>query len=304
LWRFTGSVRGVNPILETWHIVVRELRKNFRSVKGIVLLTLSVLGGGGLALIHVFLEQGQKKLSEGIGTELSQGKLEEANEMLFQKWYGNPEIAKYLAPSTSALPLATLITYAFIPLLIAIIGFDGISGEVQHRSVRFWTARSRKTSYYLGKVLGLWLTVSLMLLIMHSIVWIVLIVGGADTASKVAFWGLRYVVTTIPVAGAWTGIAVLLASQFRTPLVSLLTVCALFFIMFLADKVGSAVTMMKNASGRTDAVNWLDYAYPSAYDGFLLHPSPAKWGLGLGLSMAFLVLTSLAGMAIFQKRDV
>jgi ABC-type transport system involved in multi-copper enzyme maturation permease subunit len=295
-----GSVLHVNPLIETWLIVLRELRKNFRSVKGIVLLLLSVLGGAGLALIYVFIEQGKKEYLK----DITEAQIEQARQTGLEKFYGGVDIAKYLAPSPEALTIATYCTFWFMPLLIAIIGFDGISAEVQHRSVRFWTARSRKSSYYAGKVLGLWSTTTLMLLIMHVIVWIVLIVGGAGNASKIVGWGIRYFATVIPVAGAWTGLAVLIASQFRTPLVSLLTVCSLFFVMFVADKIGSAITLWKISNGQEGAKNWLHFVYPSAYDEMLLNPSAARWGLAVGLSALFLMVTSGTGMLIFERKDV
>jgi ABC-type transport system involved in multi-copper enzyme maturation permease subunit len=299
----------VNPIIETWHIVVRELRKNFRSVKGIVLLTLSVLGGCGLALIQIFIDKETKQIASGAFEMIDQAQREQSLEKILEWWFRDKVLASYLSHSPSALALITIITFNFIPLLIAIIGFDGISGEVQHRSVRYWVVRSRKASYYLGKVIGLWFTAVAMTLIMHAIVWIVLVVGGVDKSSSVLFWGLRYWITVVPTVAAWTGLGVLIASQFRTPLVSLLSVCATFFVMFIADKIGSAYVFRDFVAAATDGKtiapqNWVDYFYPSSYDGFLLHPSPAKWGIGLGLSMAFLVVTSLAGMTIFQKRDV
>jgi ABC-type transport system involved in multi-copper enzyme maturation permease subunit len=297
---FTSTVRSVNPLLEIWLIVARELRKNFRSIKGIALLVLSILGGGALALIYVFVEQGKREYAK----DISQAQFQELREKGIEKLYGDLDMAKYLAPSPEALTFATYCTFWFMPLLIAIIGFDGISGEVQHRSVRFWTARSRKTSYYMGKVLGLWATVTLMLFIMHTIVWAVLVIGGAGNAGAIVGWGLRYFAAVIPVVGAWTGLAVLLASQFKTPLVSLLTVCALFFVMFLADKIGAAYKLYRMANGQENAKNWLDYFYPSAYDNLLLHPHPAKWGLALGLCALFLAATSACGMFAFQRRDV
>lgn len=297
---FTGSVRLVNPLLEIWIIVLRELRKNFRSVKGIALLALSLLGGGVLALAYAFLEQKKKEFGVG-GKDMD---LQAMRQQGLETFFGDKDIASYLAPSPEGITIATFCSYWLLPLLIAIVGFDGISGEVQHRSVRFWTARSRKTSYYIGKFVGLWLTVSAMLLVTHAIVWGVLIVFGASNATAVLGWGLRYYITLIPVAGAWTGVAVLLASQFRAPLVSLLSVCTLFFVMFTADKVGMVVANFRKAGGQTDAKNWINYIYPSAYDDFLLHPSPKMWGLGLALCAAFIVVTTGAGMTIFQKRDV
>jgi ABC-type transport system involved in multi-copper enzyme maturation permease subunit len=296
---FTGSVRAVNPILETWIIVSRELRKNFRSVKGIALLTLSVLGGAVLALAYAFIEQKKKEFGIANGEGL-----ETMRQNAYMQLYGDEAMAKYLAPSSEGLAFSTYVSFWLLPLLIAIVGFDGISGEVQHRSVRFWTARSRKTSYYAGKVVGLWLTIVGMLLVTHVIVWIVLVIFGASSASAIFGWGVRYFVTIIPTAAAWTSVAVLVASQFRAPLVSLLSVCALFFVMFVSNVGGGLYTAIQKAKGNEGAKNFVNYIYPSAYDSFLLHPSPAKWGMALGLCFAFVIVCGGLGMAIFQKRDV
>jgi ABC-type transport system involved in multi-copper enzyme maturation permease subunit len=281
----------VNPLVETWIIVSRELRKNFRSIKGIALLTLSVLGGGVLALAYAFMEQKKKEFGVANGENM-----ETLRQNAYMQLYGDEAMAKYLAPSSEGLAFSTYVSFWLLPLLIAIVGFDGISGEVQHRSVRFWTARSRKTSYYAGKFVGLWLTVVGMLLVTHVIVWIVLVVFGASSATSILGWGLRYFITLVPTAAAWTSLAVLVASQFRAPLVSLLSVCTLFFVMFVADVGGAILAGVQKAKGNAEAKNLVNYIY--------LHPSPAKWGLALGLCFAFVVLFGAVGMAIFQKRDV
>jgi ABC-type transport system involved in multi-copper enzyme maturation permease subunit len=291
----------VNPLLEIWIIVARELRKNFRSIKGIALLVLSVLAGAVFALVYAYVE---RKAPDLLGQSMGSSDMGAIRERLFLEFYGNEELAKHLAPSPYALAGTTGFTLWIVPLLIAIVGFDGISGEVQHRSVRFWVARARKSSYYAGKFLGLWLTITAMLFVINLIVWIVIGIYGSTAAGSVVGWGLRYFVVVIPVVGAWTALAVLIASQFRTPLVSLLTVCTTFFVVFIANKVGAFVTFMKVQGGNKDARNWMDYIYPSGFDRWLLHPSPKEWGVGLALSLVFIVTCSGAGIAIFQKRDV
>ena len=44
-----------------------------------------------------------------------------------------------------------------------------MSGELQHRSVRFWTVRTRRWSYFIGKILGLWALVALITLVLNII---------------------------------------------------------------------------------------------------------------------------------------
>ena len=41
------------------------------------------------------------------------------------------------------------------------------------RRVRYWTLRTRRASYFVGKWLGLWATVSAVTFAMHALIWIV-----------------------------------------------------------------------------------------------------------------------------------
>ena len=37
------------------------------------------------------------------------------------------------------------------PMLVALMGFDSISADIQHKGVRYWTLRTRRASYFVGK---------------------------------------------------------------------------------------------------------------------------------------------------------
>ncbi|NOU34531.1 MAG: ABC transporter permease [Polyangiaceae bacterium] len=280
----------MNPIQEVILIVQRELRKNFRSVKGIVLLILSLLGGGAFAVINAILTRLKTREMGDVPEE----QFRMIREQGLTKFYdGDADMGRFLSDSPDILWTVSLITIWLTPLLVAVLGYDGVSGEVQHRTVRFWTVRSRRTSYFMGKFFGLWLTVSGVTLVMHLLVWIISTFGGVASAGTVFGWGLRYWMVSIPIAGAWSAIAVLIASQFRTPMVSLLSICIVFFVLFCLKLTGVWFESVP-----------LTCVYPGTLDNFLLNPQMKRFAIGLAIAAGFIVTGAGAGSAIFAKRDV
>src|SRR5215472_7597808 len=82
----------VNPLLEVWLLVGRELRKTFRSVKGLLMLGMSMLG----ATVSTFrIPKIEESLSEA--QKLGPDKLHEAKARLFGDMYLNDATGERLA---------------------------------------------------------------------------------------------------------------------------------------------------------------------------------------------------------------
>ncbi|MGH7280217.1 MAG: hypothetical protein ACRELY_01720, partial [Polyangiaceae bacterium] len=79
----------MNPVFEVALIAQRELRRNFRSAKGVVMAVLTLLGGVGVALVRLKVEQ----LNAGRFTPDDVQQLQSA---LLVKQYGD-EQGHYLA---------------------------------------------------------------------------------------------------------------------------------------------------------------------------------------------------------------
>lgn len=287
----------MNPGAEVALVAQRELRKNVRSAKGIVLLVLSLLGGAIVALILAFFE---KKKRELIASELASLPPEAAaeltnkiqREIILQLGDGDEALGDALVKAPGALLGALKVTVWFGPLLVALLGFDAISGELQHRTVRYWTVRTRRLSFYVGKVLGLWSVVSLLTLLVHALIWGIVIARG-EAAGAVIEWGPRLWAVTLPISLVWCAIAQLVASQFRAPILSLLVTLGSFFVLW----IGYVLAL----SGKVPP---LLYLYPNAYDNWLLHPHPDRLFEGLGICLASAAVYVAAGAAVFAKRDV
>ena len=201
--------------------------------------------------------------------------------------------AKYIADSPEVIFAGLIITIWLTPMLIALLGFDSFAGDVQHRTIRYWTVRARRGSFFAGKFLGLWTTVSAVTLAIHALIWVVCIARGEATAAETLSWGIRFWVVSLPMSAAWCGVAVLVSSFFRMPMVALLTTFAAYFALWLVWVIGVA--------SDTSA---LLYFYPNYYDKLLLSPQLWTAASGFGACALMATLCVGGGTLLFSKRDV
>lgn len=278
----------MSPLQEIRHIVLRELRKNFRSVKGIALAVLTLLGGCGIALL---IAKAYEFKRQELG-QVSPEAIHEARLAILKKAY-EPDKANWLVDAPDALLGLLNFTIWLTPLLIALMGFDAIAPDIQHRSVRYWTLRSRRWSYFVGKWAGLWATVSAVTFALDLFVWMVTIIRGDAPAASTLGWGIRFWLISLPISAVWCGIAVLISSLFRSPIVALLTTFGAFFVLWVAYWTGLVA-------------HWepLVYVYPNHYDYFLLHPRIDRVGIGLLSCLGMTGLYVFTGSTLFARRDV
>jgi len=276
----------VSPFVEVELVASRELRRSLRSAKGGILAALSLGGGAAVSLVFAWFDRVQRQaIPQGVD-------LSAIREGFFVRGYGETT-GRALVASPYSLWMMLVATLWLSPLLVALLNFDSISGEMQHRSVRFWIVRVRRSSYILGKYLAAWLVVLTVMLGMNVVVWGVTIAVGNLAPAHVLAWGIRFFAVSIPISAAWCGIAALVGSQFKTPMLSLLAICAGFFALWL----------LRVTAGFTQT-EWISYAYPNAYDRWLLSPNAADVGVGLLGTGAIAVMTTLAGTILFQRKDL
>lgn len=279
----------MSPLSEIRFVAQRELAKSFRSAKGIVLLVLSLLGGTGATLLLVKAQQLKREKLAGADPEALRALREDAATQIF----GDPATGKSLADAPEVLVVVLLLTIWLTPLVISLLGFDSVSGDLQHKAVRYWTLRTRRWSYFVGKFAGVWATVSMMTFAMHALVWILTIVRGEATAASALGWGLRFWLITLPISAAWCGIATFVSSLFKTPIISLLVIFASFFGLWLLWMIGQVT--------HAEA---MQYAYPNFYDALLVNPRVDRALTGLAACLGMAALYVGGGSYLFMKRDV
>lgn len=266
----------------------RELAKSFRSAKGIVLLLLSLLGGTGATLLLVKVQELKRVKLADVSPEAIRAMREEAMATAF----GDPATGKALSEAPEVLLAVLMLTIWLTPMMIALLGFDAVSADLQHKTVRYWTLRTRRASYFIGKWAGIFGTVSLITLTMHAIIWGVCIARGEAPAATAFGWGLRFWLVTLPISAAWCGLAALVSSLFRAPVLALLVTLATFFALWVLWVIG------------VQGVHAFSYAYPNFYDAFLLSPRMDRAMIGLGACLGMAALYVGAGSALFARRDV
>src|SRR5260221_8625977 len=144
-------------------IVARDLLRSVRSVKGIILGILTLIGAFITAMICTWLE-GQNRAKVGAGSTQAYIDLKRS---AIEKATGDASLASYIASVPYSLLLFLKVTIWLGPLLIALLGFDGVASDLQHRSVRFWTLRARRWSFLVGKFFALWALVALITLVLN-----------------------------------------------------------------------------------------------------------------------------------------
>ena len=279
----------MSPISEIRFVAQRELAKSFRSAKGIVLLVLSLLGGTGATLLLVYVQQLKRAKLAGANADMLRELREDAATQIF----GDPQTGKSLADAPEVLIAVFLLTIWLTPLVISLLGFDTVAGDLQHKSVRYWTLRCRRWSYFVGKFVGVWATVSMMTLAMHSLIWVLCIARGEAPAATALGWGIRFWLITLPMSAAWCGIATFVSSLFRSPIISLLVIFAAFFGLWLFWMIGQVAH-----------VEALQYAYPNFYDAMLVNPRLDRMMTGFACCVGMAALYVGGGSYLFSRRDV
>jgi ABC-type transport system involved in multi-copper enzyme maturation permease subunit len=145
----------------------------------------------------------------------------------------------------------------------------------------------------LGKYFGAWLSVLLVTFGMNVIVWIATAAVGGLPIGTVLGWGVRFFAVSVPIGAAWCGIATLVGSQAKSPMLSLMFIFAAFFALWL----------LRVVAGFSQA-EWLSYLYPNIYDDFLLSPKASDVARGLLGTGLIATVTVTAATLLFERRDL
>lgn len=249
----------MNPLQETWLVFAHEVRRALRSAKTLVLL---ILYGLASVMSGIVFVAATRKAQEGLSS-LAPGAAADPEAMLKFKmgalsfFFGKEEeLLRFLAE----VPVIVLFFYKFalffLPLLIALMGFDQISGELSTRSLRYVSLRARRGSLLAGKVLAqaavlLGLTAVLNLAVfVYAAATTTPFNVGSGLLAMARFWLLALIYVS-----AYLGLTALCSALFRTPIVSLLTaLCALFGFWLLA------------ILGKFESMSFLRWLTPSTYE--------------------------------------
>ncbi len=271
-------------------IARRELVRNLRSTKGIALTALFLIGG----MVPRVLQTLFQRLTDGTGIhEMSSTAKQQLFRELLEKQYGDAALARYLSGSPVLLYSLFSGTLTFLPLFILVIGFDQLAGEAQHRTLRYTAGRAQRASIVVGKALGIWGVVAVMVLVLHVTVWLFGLAQG-ESASAILAWGPRFWFLNVVAAAAYVGFTSLMSSLVRTPIVALFAGIGGGFVLWLGYSVLGFFE-------RTKLAVW---AFPNNYEHLLMSPDPLRVVSGMALLVGWGALCVAAASVVLARTDV
>lgn len=273
----------MNPMQEVGHLVGRELRRSVRSAKGLVLFLLCAMGAAGTAMLISASERALKDGHlDGSGAQRQ-----------FLEGFYDAAVASRLANVPGIVIWMLIGTVALAPGFVALLGFDAVSAELQFRSVRYWTVRMRRGSYFVGKVVSVFVLAALATFIAQTLGWGIAIARGVAPFGDTLSWGLVLWLTILPILLAWCALSVFLSSLVRTPILALLFNFGANFLLWMCWLVGKLAEQP-----------WVRFVYPNHVDSYLLSPASDRVAIGLVTTIVFAALFTVAGTFVFQQRDL
>lgn len=289
----------MSPIQEAGLTCVREMRRNLRSAKGLVMAVLFLLGGGAASLIYAALSSFTDRLREG--RNITDDMMRQVRAEFWQQVW-NADVGNYLADA----PWIYVGLYKgvlwFIPLLTLLVGFDQIAGDLQHRTIRYTAVRARRGSIVAGKALGIWSVVSVLLLVLHLFVWLVALLQGSATFVQTLSWGPRLFGLTLFFVAAYAGLTVLVSSLTRRPVLALFMGLIAFFGLSIGDLAVDAIKSLELPD--YEWVGSLGYLFPDYYEQWLVTPRAAELVGGMAVLLGWAAGSTALAAWVLNKRDV
>jgi len=152
----------VRVLQDTWRIARFDLMTAIRTKRALVALLIYLAGAlaTGAALVWVETEFGDKiqmartAIDTAAAMSAFKSDAPKAYEALATLTGGDEEMARHLLHMPLVLLGFFWTTLTFLPLLIAMVSYDLVNGEVNHRSARFVLLRTSRLSLLLGKMLS------------------------------------------------------------------------------------------------------------------------------------------------------
>lgn len=281
----------MHVLRETGVVVERELRRNFRSARGMALYALTLLGGLVSTLIGTKADELGASIREDFGNAIVLTGTEKIYLLLYR---GDAIVAERLTHAPSTIVVTAWASVWLCPLLVALIGFDALSSERQHRTLRYMTVRARRSSYFIGKWLGLWLTSSIVLFGVQLISWLCDLGLVHNDPGQIFTWGPGLFLVAVPILGAWAAVATFMGSLVKTPMIALLLIFGVFALQWLFG----------NFTNGEGAGKYLAFLYPGSFDHLLLRTGIKQLAMGLGACIAYPLLFVGAGAFLFNRSEI
>jgi len=287
----------LSPLAETLTVARTELLRTLRNARVLVLLLLFATSTALVGLVVGLLTRGLDAQGPEAAAAASAG--------ILGFLVGDDGGAfQRLSELPLLVPLVFRATLFFLPLFIALLGYDQLSAELSTGSVRYLAVRARRGSILGGKFVAQALVMGGFL----AVVLVGLFVAGAGLRSGVqpllyAEAAGRFWVGGAALAFGYLALTALSSAMTASPGGSLLLNLGALFAFWLVDGIGGRAAVVRRMGGAgswTEALRWLS---PSAYASGVLGSSSALLSSAAAYA-AFGAVFLAAAWAVFRKRDI
>ena len=287
----------MSPLAELLAVTRTELLRNVRHARVLVLLLLFALSTALVGLVVGLLTRGLDAQGPEAAAAASAGILGflvGEDGAAFQR----------LSELPLLIPLVFRVGLFFLPLFIALLGYDQLSAETSTRSVRYLAVRARRVSILGGKFVAQALVLGALL----AVVLAGLFVAGAGLRPGVeplayASAAARFWLGGMAFAFAYLSLTALSSAVTGGPGSSLLLNVAALFAFWLLDAMGGRAAVLHRMGGPESWIESLRWLSPSAYASGVLGSSSALAASAIAYG-AFGVAFLAVAWATFQRRDL
>lgn len=289
-----------------------EWRRTVRSARVVVLLLLFAMF---TLLALLVVGAASNALDKQLGGQLAAGASPEAAAQAMDQ-LRRGTIGFLFSDDTAAIealakiPLVVLVvfrlTLVFLPLYIALMGFDQLAGEIGPKSIRYLLVRASRSSILFGKFLGQAAVLIALVGVIDTAIFTYARITHPDfgTALALLTWFKLWVAAAV-FSLAYLALTTLCSALFRSPAVSLVFNVVVLFAFWLMDAVGQhALFTAKMNDAAPSAAAAVRYFSPSHYSANLLHPSLSHFAVSGAAFAGFALVFLLAAYAVMRERDL
>ena len=287
----------MSPLAETLTVARTELLRTLRNARVLVLL---LLFGTSTALVGLVVGL----LTRGLDAQGPEAAAAASASILGFLVSEDGGAFQRLSELPLLVPLVFRATLFFLPLFIALLGYDQLSAELSTGSVRYLAVRARRGSILGGKFVAQALVMGALL----AVVIAGLFVAGAGLRS-----GLQPVLYAEAAGRFWVGgaalafgylaLTALSSAMTASPGGSLLLNLGALFGFWLLDVTGGRAALVHRMGGTASWIEALRWLSPSAYASGVLGSSSALLASAAAYA-AFGAVFLAAAWAVFRARDL
>ena len=286
---------ALNP-LQLWQVCRFEVLRRLRSVAGIVALLVLVVAS---AVVGRQLARVARLLNEA-----ASGEEAGAFEMVADMVAGMAGFPLDMVRATLDAHSPPLVgAFAFLmfamPLLTLFMGYDQCASDIETRHARFLAFRVDRVTLYLGKLLGAWALISMVVGVatvsMAGYIWVA--GGSVPTASDFAYLGR--IVATVSVSAlpllTLLGLLGTLRGQARR---------VVLFAILGWIVVSIAAGVLRHAWDLPMAADTVEALWPTTGRWSLILDEGGPWLMSAGRAVVYSLIVGALGVLHFRKRDL